>query len=61
MQYHLLGMVGARESIDAFAGAKVGINRNLLIMHGIVAAMQWRIKSALELLVLAQHAKSAYA
>ncbi|MEP5567908.1 MAG: type 1 glutamine amidotransferase domain-containing protein [Halioglobus sp.] len=60
MQYHLLGKVGARESIDAFAGAEMVVNRNLLVMHGMVAAMQWRIKSALELLVIAQHAKSVY-
>ena len=61
MQYHLLGKVGARESIDAFAEGDARINRNLIIMHGVLAAMQWRVKSALELFVLAQHAKSAYA
>lgn len=61
MQYHLLGKIGARESIDAFAKADAKINRNLLVMHGLVAAMQWRVKSALELLVLAQHVKTVYA
>ena len=61
MQYHLLGKIGARESIDAFAEGDARINRNLIIMHGVLAAMQWRVKSALELFVLAQHAKSAYA
>ena len=60
IQYHLLGKVGARESIDAFAGSEMLVNRNLLIMHGLLAGMQWRVKSALELLVLAQHAKNAY-
>ena len=61
MQYHLLGKVGARESIDAFAEVDARINRNLIIVHGVIAAMQWRVKSALELFVLAQHAKNAYA
>lgn len=56
-QYHLLGKVGARESLDAFVAAGQAINRNLFIVHSIVAAMQWRLKSALELLVIAQHAK----
>lgn len=58
LQYHLLGKVGARESLDAFVEAQAAINRNLIIVHGVMAAMQWRVKSALELLVLAQHAKS---
>lgn len=60
MQYHLLGKVGARETVDAFAEAGAQLNRNLVIMHGLVAAMQWRIKSALELFVLAQHIKTVY-
>ena len=60
MQYHLLGKVEARESIDAFVEAEARLNRNLLVMHSLVAAMQWQVKSALELLVLAQHAKTAY-
>ena len=58
IQYHLLGKVGARETMDALWAADEALNRNLIIMHGLVAAMQWRLKSALELLVLAQHAKS---
>ena len=58
VQYHLLGKVGARETLDAFTAAGQAINRNLIIMHSLVAAMHWRLKSALELLVLAQHAKS---
>jgi putative intracellular protease/amidase len=60
LQYHMLGKVGAREAIDDFVEAEARINRNLLVMHGLVAAMQWRVKSALEMLVLAQHAKTVY-
>jgi putative intracellular protease/amidase len=61
VRYHQAGKVSARESIDALSAADAQINRNLLIMHGLVAGMQWRIKTALELLVLAQHAKKVYA
>lgn len=57
-RYHQAGKVAARESIDAFIAGDSALNRNLLIIHGLIAAMQWEIKSALELLVLAQHAKT---
>jgi putative intracellular protease/amidase len=57
-RYHEAGKVAARESIDAFIAKDSALNRNLLIIHGLVAAMQWEIKSALELLVLAQHTKT---
>jgi putative intracellular protease/amidase len=60
MRYHLRGKAGGRESVDAFANAGASINWNLLVMHGLIAAMQWQVKSALELLVVAQHAKTVY-
>lgn len=58
MQYHLLGKVSAREVMDALLTSGEELNRNLIIMHGLLAVMRWRLKSGLELLVLAQHAKS---
>ncbi|RLQ21998.1 type 1 glutamine amidotransferase domain-containing protein [Seongchinamella sediminis] len=58
LQYHLLGKVGAREAMDALVNAGEDLNRNLIIMHGLLAVMRWRLKSGLELLVLAQHAKT---
>ena len=58
LQYHLLGKVGAREYMDELVESGEALNRNLIIIHGLLAAMRWRLKSALELLVLAQHAKS---
>lgn len=58
MQYHLLGKIGARELLDTYIASDAAFDRNLVVMHGLVAAMQWRVKSALELLVIAQHAKT---
>ena len=58
MQYHLLGKVGARQAMDTLVAAGEALNRNLIIMHGLVAFMRWQLKSGLELLVLAQHAKA---
>ncbi|WP_240732828.1 type 1 glutamine amidotransferase domain-containing protein [Halioglobus maricola] len=60
-QYYLLGKVGAREAVDGLVAQEKAFDRNLIVMHSIVAGMQWRIKSALELLVLAQHAKKVTA
>ena len=58
MQYHLLGKVGAREALDTIVAQEKVLDRNLIVMHSLVAGMQWRIKSMLELMVLAQHAKN---
>jgi putative intracellular protease/amidase len=61
VRYHQLGGVAAREMVDDMAATQLALNRNLLLIHGLVAGMQWRIKEALELLVLAQHTKSVTA
>ena len=61
VRYHQLGGAAAREAVDQLVAAGKAVNRNLLIIHGLVAGMQWRIGTALELLVLAQHTKSATA
>lgn len=57
-RFHSGGRVAAREAIDNFLGTGANLNRNLLLVHGIVSAMQWELKQTLELLVLAQHVKS---
>ena len=44
--------------MDTLVAAGEALNRNLIIMHGLVAFMRWQLKSGLELLVLAQHAKA---
>lgn len=61
LRYHQSGGAAARELVDSMHGSQQSLNRNLLIIHGLVAGMQWRLKTALELLVLAQHAKSVAA
>ena len=61
VRYHQLGGAAARELVDGMTASEQSLNRNLIIIHGLLAGMQWRIKSALELLVLAQHTKSVSA
>jgi len=56
--FHDRGKVAAREAIDRMADDDAIFNRNLLIVHGLVAGMQWKLKEAAELLVIAQYMKS---
>jgi CheY-like chemotaxis protein len=58
LNYHQQGRSAARETIDRLDGEKSALNRNLLIIHSLVAGMQWQPKQVLELLLLAQYMKS---
>lgn len=61
LRFHQSGGAAARARVDELVASQKVLSRNLLIIHSLVAGMQWRLKTALELLVLAQHAKSVTA
>ncbi len=52
------GYVAAKELITEMADSKLEMNRTLLAMHSIVAAMQWKVNKAFQLVGLVKHAKS---
>ena len=49
IRYHQQGGPRAREMLEDLAGGGKSFNRNLLIIHGLVAGMQVKIKTSLEL------------
>lgn len=56
--YETQGYSAARESLRGhLLESKAGITRNLIVMHSLVAAMQWRMGKAIDLIGLARLAK----
>ena len=52
------GFKAAKELITEMAENRLKMNRTLLAMHGIVAAMQWNVAKSFQLVRLVYHAKS---
>jgi putative intracellular protease/amidase len=55
--YHQQGYKSAKKRITEMAVNQIEINRTLLAMHSIVAAMQWDIAKSFTLIRLLRHAK----
>ena len=58
--YQEQGYESAKKMISEMAVNQVKMNRTLLAMHGIVAAMQWNLGASIELVVLLKHAKDKF-
>ncbi|MEQ9405083.1 MAG: type 1 glutamine amidotransferase domain-containing protein [Cyclobacteriaceae bacterium] len=52
------GYTAAKKLISEMAENKLQMNRTLLAMHSIVAAMQWNVTKSFQLIGLVSHAKS---
>ena len=52
------GFEAAKELVTEMAENKLEMNRTLLAMHGIVAAMQWNVAKSYQLVRLVRHAKT---
>lgn len=53
------GYSDAKEMITQMATDQLEMNRTLLAMHGILAAMQWKLAKSAKLIGLVNHAKAA--
>lgn len=58
LRFHQLGGSAARAAIDDLLAGGEPISRNLLLMHGLLAGMNWQPVRAVQLVLLAQHLKS---
>ncbi|MEM7552051.1 MAG: hypothetical protein AAF363_20375 [Bacteroidota bacterium] len=55
--YEDQGYEGARKLIIKMAENELKMNRTLLALHGIVAAMQWNVFKSVQLIKLLNHSK----
>ncbi len=58
LRFHQLGSSEARVAIDELLAVGAPVSRNLLLIHGLIAGMQWQPVQAVQLVLLAQHLKS---
>ena len=57
-RFETKGYGSAEELITELADNQREMNRTLLAMHSIIAAMQWKVGKSLQLVWLVRHAKS---